>query len=321
VAVSEVGPGVFRIPVPIPFELNEVNVYLIETGRGFILVDTGVATDEAFAAIQGGLAEQGLAFSDISTIVVTHFHCDHAGQAGRIRHLSGAPVVMTRSDAAIIAEFHDAPPVEPREFFLAHGAPRALGTAFQAIIPSFSHLMGPFLADRTVETGEPIVTDRGIVALLTPGHTPGHLSLLLPDEDLLLGGDHVLPHVSPNIGLHSRGDPDPLRSYLGSLDVVRRAAPRRILPAHGPVIDAPEGRIDELCEHHRKRLDHVVSVTRSSGSTVWDVTGEVFGDQREPVNAWLAFSESLAHLEYLVAEGVLQRAHDDHRIVYSPSVA
>jgi glyoxylase-like metal-dependent hydrolase (beta-lactamase superfamily II) len=321
VAIAEVAPGVYRIPVPIPFELKEVNLYLIDAGDGFVLVDTGVATDEAFSAVERGLRAHGLAFSDLSTIVVTHFHSDHAGQAGRIRKLSGAPIVMSAIDAAIIAEFHDGSPAEPREFFLTHGAPRVLGAAFQAIIPSFSHLMGRFLADVTVEGGDRIGSGREIVALLTPGHTPGHLSLLLPDEGVLLAGDHVLPHVSPNIGRHSRGDPDPLRSFLGSLDVVRRTAPRRILPAHGPVIEAPGSRIDELVEHHRKRLDHVFSVTRSTGSTVWDVAGEVFGEQREPLNAWLAFSESLAHLEYLVAEGVLRRAHDDHRIVYSPSVA
>lgn len=315
---SEVGSGIFRITVPIPFDLRDVNLYLVDTGDGFLLIDTAIRTAEARAVVESSLARLGIAFRDIHTIVVTHFHTDHSGLAGRFRELADAPVVMSGPDAACLARFFaEGPPVEPADFFAAHGAPREFDTIARGMFPSLSRLMVPFDADRIVDTGDAVATDRPAVGLLTPGHTPGHLTVLLPEEGVLFAGDHVLPRISPNIGLYDFGDPNPLGSYLASLERVRRVAPRRIFPAHGAVIDEPDARIDELIAHHRRRLDHVASATTAAGASAWSVCEHLFGEGLGPIEAWLAFFESLAHLEYLVQAGVVRRDADPESVVYS----
>lgn len=313
-----VGPGIFRITVPIPFDLQDVNLYLVDTGDGFLLIDTGVRTREARAVVESALAELGIAFRDVHTILVTHFHTDHSGLAGRFRELADAPVLMSGPDAAFIARFFtEGPPMEPAEFFAAHGAPREFDAIARGMFPLLSQLMVPFAADRIVDTGDAVATDRPAVGLLTPGHTPGHLTVLLPEDGVLFAGDHVLPHISPNIGLYDCGDPNPLGSYLASLERVRRVAPRQIFPAHGDVIDEPEARIDQLIAHHRRRLDHVASATTAPGANAWTVSEHLFGEGLGPMEAWLAFFESLAHLEYLVGAGVLRRDADPASVVYS----
>jgi glyoxylase-like metal-dependent hydrolase (beta-lactamase superfamily II) len=320
VAVEEVGPAIFRITIPIPFDLRDVNVYLVDTGEGFLLVDAGVSSDEARAALEASVADLGIAFHDIRTILVTHFHADHAGLARWVRERAGAPIVMSGRDAAALDQFFASGfPAESPAFFEAHGAPRAFDAIARAMSPALSRLMLPFTADRIVETGDAVVTSRRAVGLLTPGHTPGHLAVWLPEESTLFAGDHVLPHITPNIGLYGFGDPNPLGSYLVSLERVRRAAPRRIFPAHGAVLDEPQARIDEIVQHHRRRLDHVVSATGRAGSSAWSVAAHLFGDDLDAMQAWLAFFESLAHLEYLVHEGVLRRDEDRARFVYVPS--
>lgn len=317
---TEVAPGVFQLRVPIPFKLGHVNLYLVDTGDRFVLVDTGVATAEASAAVREGLRGIGIGSEDLSAVVVTHFHADHSGQAGHIQKWSGAPVLMSAPDAAYVEEFfRHGPPAELEELVSCHGVPATLAEEFRQILPALGHLMVPFSPDGTLATGDRIGSGRTLIAVLTPGHTPGHLCVLLPEDGLLLSGDHVLPRITPNIGLYADGDPNPLGSYLSSLQVVSRLAPRRIFPAHGAPIEEPQGRIRELLEHHRRRLDRVLASTRPPGSTAWEVTNAVFGDELDPAERWMAFFESLAHLEYLVSEGVLCRLHDQFRTVYLPS--
>jgi glyoxylase-like metal-dependent hydrolase (beta-lactamase superfamily II) len=317
--LATVAAGVLQIQVPIPFDLNHVNLYVVDTGESLVLVDTGVATDEAFTTIETALGSAGIRFIDIGTIVVTHFHADHAGLAGRFREVMDAPIVMSETDAGAIDRFFgEGQPVEPEEFFISHGAPRSLSAVFPTMLPVLQRLMTRFTADTIVSAGDRVAPGREMVAILTPGHTAGHLAIALPDEHLLIAGDHVLPHITPNIGLYPTSSLNPLRSYIDSLEAVSRLAPRRILPAHGPIIEEPGERIRALVDHHRRRIDHAASVA-SSGATAWEVAERLFGERLEPFHAWMALFESLAHLEYLVDEGVLCRAQGRSRVLYGPA--
>ncbi|MFQ5898261.1 MAG: MBL fold metallo-hydrolase [Candidatus Methylomirabilia bacterium] len=314
---TEVAPGVFRLQIPVPFKLGHVNLYLIDGGEGFILVDTGVATPEAFAAVHAGLKGAGIGYGDLSEVVVTHFHADHSGQAGHVQKRSKARVLMGDRDAAYLDDFfRNGPPWESDEFFSSHGVLASSAKEFREILPALARLITPFSPDGTLATGDRIGSGRELIGLLTPGHTPGHLCVLLPEEGLLLSGDHVLPHITPHIGLYSNADPNPLGSYLSSLDAVSEIAPRRIFPAHGPVIEDPQGRIRELLEHHRRRLDMILSTMRSPGLTAWEVSRAIFGDELDHAERWMAFFESLAHLEYLVSKGALSRLESNARVVY-----
>ena len=75
----ELAPGLYHLTIPLPFRLNHVHVYLVEADDGFLLVDTGVNTSEAFASLKRKLDDIGLGFQAIRQVVITHFHSDHCG--------------------------------------------------------------------------------------------------------------------------------------------------------------------------------------------------------------------------------------------------
>ena len=75
----ELAPGLYQLTIPMPFRLNHVHVYLVEADDGFILIDTGVNTSDAFASLKRKLDDIGLGFQAIRQVVITHFHSDHCG--------------------------------------------------------------------------------------------------------------------------------------------------------------------------------------------------------------------------------------------------
>ncbi len=79
--VQEVAPGILWLRMPLPFRLNHINLWLLEDGDGWTLVDTGMAMDEARQAWLG-IIDNWLGGKPINRIIVTHFHSDHAGLAG-----------------------------------------------------------------------------------------------------------------------------------------------------------------------------------------------------------------------------------------------
>src|SRR5919108_4908481 len=119
----EIAPGLYQLTVPMPFTLNHVHLYLLEADEGFILIDTGVNTAEAFAGLQRKLGELGLDFSAITQVVITHFHSDHCGQAARIRALGGAQIIMGATERATLEVVQAGPNDEREEQFLNHGLP------------------------------------------------------------------------------------------------------------------------------------------------------------------------------------------------------
>src|ERR671922_2249975 len=88
----ELAAGLYQFTIPLPFRLNHVHVYLVEADDGFILIDTGVNTSDAFSSLKRKLDDIRLTVHDITQVIITHFHSDHCGQAARIRALGGAQI-------------------------------------------------------------------------------------------------------------------------------------------------------------------------------------------------------------------------------------
>jgi glyoxylase-like metal-dependent hydrolase (beta-lactamase superfamily II) len=300
-------PGVHRIRVPVPFPLEHVNVYLVDTGRGFLMLDTGVGTWRARTALDEGLDRLGLDYGDITGVVLTHFHPDHTGGAALVRQRSGAPVVMSRVDAGLLAGMLRNGGAPAEDDLAGHGVPRGAAASFREIMVAATGLVEPFTPDDTLTGAGRLPGGRPLYAVPTPGHTPGHLCVHLPDADLLFTGDHVLPGITPHVGRYSAADPNPLAGFLGSLQAILALGPRRLLPAHGEPVEAPAERVRQLEEHHARRLAATLAATGSRGATAWDAAHGVFGTDLDAMGALLAFFETLAHLEYLRFEGLVHR--------------
>jgi glyoxylase-like metal-dependent hydrolase (beta-lactamase superfamily II) len=166
---------------------------------------------------------------------------------------------------------------------------------------------------QVVKTAEPSVQLDGAEVLemgrhalrveWTPGHSPGHVCLYEAAGGLLFAGDHILPDLSPNIGLHPQSTPDPLHDYLDGLRRMADRKPRLVLPAHGRPFNDVTGRVDALVSHHNRRLDQILEIVGRDEKSGWQVALELWGPRENLYEKRLALQEGLAHLQALAVDG------------------
>lgn len=157
----------------LPFGM--LNAFLLIRGSNAVLVDTGLPNSASL--VEKALRKNGLDWSNIRMIVLTHAHIDHAGSAVQLRKLTPAPLVGHKAD---LPYFQGARPV------LRPTGP--LGWLFHktgAIQRPFAY----FSPDLVLSTEMPDLTKMGIPAriLHTPGHTPGSISVLIDDGRVIAG--------------------------------------------------------------------------------------------------------------------------------------
>jgi glyoxylase-like metal-dependent hydrolase (beta-lactamase superfamily II) len=304
------------VPVPIPVNpLRYVLVYAFEASDGLVLVDSGWDTPEAWDGLNDGLATFGAAIGDVRGVLVTHIHPDHYGLAGRLRSETGCWVGLHPADAALIdSRYVDVDDLiqRTRDSMLEGGVPpdavEELATA-SLRVREFVSMADP---DVDIEDGDrPPVPGWDLVAVHTPGHTPGHLCFALPAHDAVLTGDHVLPRITPNVSFHAQSGSDPLGDFLGSLDRLRMYGDATGLPGHEWPFSNLSSRIDELVAHHDERLSEAERLLSEGAETAWGVA-EAIGWSRswqrlEPFMRRMAVAEIHAHLILLERRGRITR--------------
>lgn len=315
----QVAPGVRRIPLPLPMDgLRAVNVYVVETDDGLVLVDGGWAIPESRAQFEASMKEAGYALSDIRRFLVTHLHRDHYTQAYVLGREVGATVSLGMGDKPSMELMHD-PHVtrDPNLDRLEAAGALELAEGWRQMMPKGrrpsvdDYGMPDVWLDRDLHLD---LGGRVVDAISTPGHTQGHYVFADPAHGLLFAGDHVLPSITPSVGFEPRWVEQPLRDFLDSLAKVRALPDLMLLPAHGPVTASSHARIDELLEHHAERLAQCRAAVASGARTAWEVADELPWTRHErkrhelgPFDAVLAAFETLAHLDLLALRGDLVR--------------
>ena len=211
--VHPVAPGVHRMPLPLPGDaLKAVNVYAIEDGDRLALVDAGWHRDDSWEALRSSLKEIGAEPRDISRVLVTHIHHDHSGQAPRIRSESGAVMRLGEGEQRSLN-----PITSPEQRRLANqdriarlisaGAADLVEPSSRAIEAAQGMGLAIWeLPDLRAPEGHPVdLHTRSLKVVATPGHTRGHISLVDEQAKLLFAGDHVLPHITPSLGVEPWG--------------------------------------------------------------------------------------------------------------------
>jgi glyoxylase-like metal-dependent hydrolase (beta-lactamase superfamily II) len=157
----------------------------------------------------------------------------------------------------------------------------------------------------------------GWEVLELPGHADGHLCLVR--DGVLVAGDHLLPTISPAVGLYPDSRPDPLGDYLASLERTAALGLRLALPGHGEPIDDPARRCHDPIEHHRRRLNDTASALGAQPRSGYDVSLDLFPNVDSAGARRFAVAESLSHLERLVVEGRARRHSDGGALSYTDS--
>jgi glyoxylase-like metal-dependent hydrolase (beta-lactamase superfamily II) len=316
--VEKVVDGLWSIPVPIPQNpLRYVLVYAFEHEQGLNLVDAGWNTDEAWQALNDGIAKTGHTVADVKGVLVTHIHPDHYGLAGRVREASGAWIGLHPDDANLIPGRYGAGMddivAQMRALLTRHGVPDDEIDGLTTASFGIREWVDAVEPDRLINDGDRVdIPEWNVKALHTPGHSPGHLCFYAPDRKLLLSGDHVLPRITPNITVHAQQEPNPLADFLDSLARIENLEVTEVLPAHEWRFASLGARIAEITLHHKLRLQQTLeTVTDRAPTTCWDVAvclpwsrpwDQVVGFLRRA-----AVGETLAHLTLLESQGKVER--------------
>lgn len=324
--------GVFMLKVPLLIssmqrDSNSVTLsYLVQTGQGWLLVDTGYNDPGAFAEMERQFKMLNVAMEQVRWIFLTHYHPDHSGMAQRIKEIAHARVIMHREDWEILRGMVGSTKTWNLdglvEWARSLGVPQIELQRFYDMA-SFGRMLFPagLQPDIILQGENEEVVSSQFRAILTPGHSPGHICLHDRTRRVLFSGDHVLPGITPHISPSHLTSYNQLGQYLSSLRRIRSLDVDRVLPAHEEPIPDLARRVDEILDHHEQRLEEVIAGLANQPLSPWDLASHVHWDvgtwdQMDATNRVLAVRETLAHLEYLESCGKASRLTNPECSIY-----
>ncbi len=321
--VEKVAENFYMITLPMPFRLKHVHVFaLIHDGK-VALFDTGVNTPEAFTKLEGSLKSIDKTIRDIDRIYITHFHTDHCGIAGRIKEISDASIFMSEIDTRRIhADQDEGLDINRmKRFYREQGLTKKFIDALVELLDFFKKATIPFRVDICLADHQrQKVGDKEFEIIPVPGHTSGQVCFYFLQEKILLAGDHILPHITPNLSPDPRNHGfRPLKSFLDSLQKVRELPVVKVYPGHGDPFVNLKARVEEIKEHHSERKSLVLDSVKAGPKTTYQVSLDIFGGNLPEFDQFLAVNETYAHLIELKEERAIRQEKTKKNIVYTAS--
>ncbi len=312
----EVAPGVHWLRMPLPFALDHINLWLLEDGQSWTIIDCGIASEKTKALWEPVLAAPGAGGRPFHAgrVLVTHFHPDHAGLAHWLCQRFGAELWMTQAEYLTAHAIRETVAGYTPEQLLAMYAKNGLagaelekmatrGNRYRQVVPGF-----PTSYRRLMDGSEVAIGGRSWRVLTGYGHSPEHAALYCAELGVLISGDMLLPKISTNISVSSI-DPEgnPLQHFLDSIKRYAALPPDTlVLPSHGLPFRGMRERIEQLEEHHAQRCQDVLDACERPLSA-FDAVPALFSRELDMHQLFFALGEAMAHLHYLHYRGALAR--------------
>ena len=305
-----VAPGIRWLRMPLPFRLDHINLYLLEDGDGWTVVDAGIGLDRTRELWQGVLDAE-LSGKPITRVFVTHFHPDHMGNAHWLTQRCEVDLWCTQAEWLMAQLAWRAGDIDERlNYYRRNGV---TGSQLESLRQRRNHYgtVAPSVAPafHGVRDGDVIaIGERRWEALTVFGHSPEQAILYSREAGVLISGDQVLPKITTNVSVWpDQPRSNPLRLYLDSLERFRDMPDETlVLPSHGLPFRGLQARLGRLCYHHDERLARTLEAL-AEPRTGAEVLPVLFSRDLDAHQLGFAFGETLAHLHYLEWRGKVRR--------------
>ena len=314
---TEVAPGVHWIRMPLPYALNHINLWALDDGAGWAIVDTGVRNEET-ALVWRELFANAPDERPLTRIFVTHMHPDHVGMAGWLAHKFGVRLWMSRleylSCRVMVSDTGREAPDDAIQFYRRAGWSAEAIETYRARFGNFGKHIHP-LPDsfaRLQDGDELPIGAHTWRVVMGSGHSPEHACLYCPALKVLVSGDQVLPRISSNVSVYPiEPDADPMTQWLASLAKLKREISDDVLvlPSHNEPFRGLHARIDALQSGQQRSLDRLRR-TLATPKRAIDVFVALFGraiGEADVALLGMATGESLACLNHLLHRGEVAR--------------
>jgi len=306
--------GVLWLRLPLPMALDHVNVYALDDGDGWTLIDAGIDSRKSRAAWAELLAGP-LAGKPVRRVVCTHHHPDHVGLAGWFQQ-GGAELAMPRTGwlmaRMLQLEEQASYPPEAITFYTRAGMDAEILAARGAERPfNFADCTTRLpLGFTRLQEGQVIrMGGRDWDIRMGHGHAPEQATFWSRDCDLVLGADQLLPSISPNIGVYpTEPEADPLADWLDSCARFQTIAEDRhvVLGGHKLPFTGLPLRLRQMIDNPHGALDRLRDAIRSP-KRAGDCFLPIFKREITGGQYGLALVEALAHLNHLHQTGQASR--------------
>ncbi|MEM1152342.1 MAG: MBL fold metallo-hydrolase [Pseudomonadota bacterium] len=321
--VMEITPRVLWARMPLPFSLKYINVWLLDDGDSWTIIDTGMPLDETKQAWRD-IFETTLGGRPVKRIIVTHMHPDHVGNAGWLsRKFPGADLWMSRleyvSCRMLVADTGREAPKAGLDFYHRAGWNSeqigvyesrfgGFGRAVSRMPDAYCRLQNGDTLEMAGETWQ---------VMMGSGHSPEHACFYCAALNLFISGDQILPRISSNVSVFpTEPGANPLSDWLASCERLRDALPEDVfvLPGHNLPFIGAHKRCTHLIDGHETALSRLHQRLSEAPRRVIDTFPALFGRKIGEGDFGMATGEALAHINLLMVRGQATRSRDENGV-------
>ncbi len=304
------------VRLPLPFALKFINVWLIDDGDGWTIVDTGLAQSETRDIWKALLGTRVTPDKPLKRVIITHMHPDHVGAAGYLCYKFGADLWMSRLEymtcRMLVADTGRDAPKAGIEFYRRAGWQEDAVENYRARFGGFGRGVSqmPDAYYRLSDGAEFEMAGETWRVIMGCGHSPEHACLYCPALNILISGDQLLPRISSNVSVHpTEPEADPLLDWMQSCEKLIHAVPDDVLvlPAHNEPFTGAHARLKHLIDGHEIVLTRLADRLGREPLRVLETFTSVFGRAIKDDELGMATGEAIAHLNCLMARGTVRR--------------